>query len=396
MPPEIAGGRFAAIVLAAGYSSRMGEFKPLLPLDGVSAFERSILLFREAGICDVIAVLGHRADELRPSAERCGAQPVDNPHFDAGMYSSIVAGVAAVPTNVDCAFMLPADIPLVRPETIRQLARAFTQQEAAIVYPVFEGRRGHPPLLARSILVEVIEGAPGPLSALLGQHESRAINVAVADQAIHMDMDTPADFAEQCGLAPRRDIPTRRECEAILAMGNVPRPVVLHSRKVADVALCLGFRLRGCGLDLNLELVQAGALLHDLAKEQPNHAAAGAAILGAMGFPRVGEIVAAHSNIPASFRLDETALVFLADKVVRGEQLVSLSQRFQAKRERFRNNDAALQAMQARLDIALAVARVVEARLEMDLFSALHKHFRVDGSRLGTPVVAGASGALEP
>src|SRR5580692_5523389 len=89
-PISSAGSRMAAIILAAGYSSRMGEFKPLLPIGGATAFERCIGLFRASGVEEVIAVLGHRADQLQPLAERCGARCVVNPQFDGGMYSSIV------------------------------------------------------------------------------------------------------------------------------------------------------------------------------------------------------------------------------------------------------------------------------------------------------------------
>ena len=170
--PSVAG--LAAIVLAAGYSSRMGEFKPLLPLAGISAFERCISMFRAAGVGEVIAVLGHRADELRPLAERCGARCVMNTQFEQGMYSSIVAASRALPDWTKGAFVLPADTPLVRATTIRQLAEAFDPRQEGIVYPVFAGHRGHPPLIAQSILAEAArDEASGPLSALFARHQHR-------------------------------------------------------------------------------------------------------------------------------------------------------------------------------------------------------------------------------
>src|ERR1700752_1252951 len=139
-------GGMAAIILAAGYSSRMGEFKPLLPIGGTTALERCIGLFRAAGVEEVIAVLGHRAEQLQTLAERSGARCLVNPQFDRGMYSSIVVGSRALPRWVEAAFVLPADIPLVRPATVRQLADNWGSSDASILYPVFEGLRGHPPL----------------------------------------------------------------------------------------------------------------------------------------------------------------------------------------------------------------------------------------------------------
>jgi putative nucleotidyltransferase with HDIG domain len=351
--------------MAAGYSSRMVELKPLLALAGSTAFERCIGMFRAAGVSEVIAVLGHRADELRSLAERCGARCVFNPHFDRGMYSSIVAGSRALPGWAKAAFMLPADIPLVRAATVRALAATFATHEAGIVYPVFAGHRGHPPLIVSNILAEAAQdGAPGPLSALLARHEDVTIDLPVADEAIHLDMNTPADYDALCSLAAHRDVPTAAECEAILAGQSVDLSVVRHSRKVAEVAHRVASALLRSGLELNLELVQAGALLHDLAKGQPDHATVGASILRSMDFPQVAEIVGAHTDLGfSSSGLDESAIVYLADKLVRGEDLVTIPQRFQSALVRFGNDPLARKAAQRRMETAKEVAFAVETRL---------------------------------
>jgi putative nucleotidyltransferase with HDIG domain len=373
VPAEAVESRLAAIVLAAGYSSRMAEFKPLLPLGGCTALERCIGLFRAAGVAEVIAVLGHRAEELQPMAEHAGARCVRNPHFEQGMFSSVAAGNRALPGWVEAAFVLPADIPLVRPNTIRRLAAAFVHRRAGIVYPVFEERRGHPPLIARKILAEAAEeGATGPLSDLLVRHESEAIDLPVADQGIHMDMDTPADYDALRAVADCRDIPTRAECEAILAGHSVEPSLVRHSRRVAEVAERIALGLAHSGLSLNLELVRAGALLHDLAKSRPDHAVVGAELLRSMGFPRVATVVGAHTDLDFSGgELDECAIVYLADKLFRGEEPVTLDERFAPALARFSDNPLALHAAQSRMATAQAVALAVEARLGAPLASVV-------------------------
>jgi len=337
----------------------------LLPLAGSTAFERCIGLFRAAGVGEVIAVLGYRAEELQPLAERAGARCVFNPHFEQEMFSSIAAGCRALAECVEAAFVLPADIPLVRPYTIHQLAAAFVHRRAGIVYPVFAGRRGHPPLIAHKILAEAAEeGAAGPLSDLLARHESEASDLPVADQGIHMDMDTPADYDDLHALADCRDIPTRAECEAILAGQSVESTQVRHSRRVAEVAERIVLALVRSGFSVNLELVRAGALLHDVAKGRPDHAAVGAEILRSMDYPQVATVVGAHTDLNfSSGQLDECAIVYLADKLVRGESLVTLDQRFQPALTRFSNNPLALLAAQRRMATAQAVALAVESRL---------------------------------
>jgi putative nucleotidyltransferase with HDIG domain len=352
----------------------MVEFKPLLPLGGAMALERSIGLFRAAGIAEVIVVLGHRADVLRPVAERSGAHCIVNQNFDQGMYSSFVVGCRALSTAVEAAFVLPADTPLVRPTTVRQLAAAWATRHAGILYPVFDGHRGHPPLIARNILAEIAGGeATGPLNAALERHETDAVDLQVADQCIHLDMDTLDDYYTLVSLAPRQQIPTAAECEAIFASRRMNAFVVRHSRKVAQVAHCIATALLRSGFPLNLELVQAGALLHDLAKGQQDHAAAGASILRSMDFPRVADIVAAHTDLEfSSANLDESAIVYLADKLVRGEDLVAIEQRFQPALNRFATDPPALQAAQRRMETGKSVIRAVESRLGASLSTVVH------------------------
>jgi hypothetical protein len=101
VPAEAVESRLAAIVLAAGYSSRMAEFKPLLPLAGSTALERCIGLFCAACVAEVIVVLGHRAEELQPLAERAGARCIFNSRFEQGMFSSISAGSRALSSGVE-------------------------------------------------------------------------------------------------------------------------------------------------------------------------------------------------------------------------------------------------------------------------------------------------------
>lgn len=368
VPSETGANGLAAIILAAGYSSRMGEFKPLLPLDGVTAFERCIRLFRDAGVTEVIAVLGHRADELRPLAERCGARAISNPQFEQGMFTSIVAGSRALPIWATGAFVLPADIPLVRAVTVRQLSAAFATHQDRVVYPTLAGHRGHPPLISRSILAEAAKcDASVTLCSLLARHENSALDLPVADEAIHMDMDTPGDYDALLALATHRDIPTTAECEAILAGQQVGNSAIRHMRKVAEVAHRLAYALAYSGVDLNFELVQAGALLHDLAKGQPDHASAGASILRTMEYPKVAEIVAAHTDLAPFSELDESAIVYLADKMVRGDEEVTITERFQPALDRFGNDSVALQSAQRRKHAAFEVALAIVARLREPL-----------------------------
>ena len=93
----------SAIIIAGGYSSRMGELKALLPMGGTTVLNQSINLFRSCGVNDIMVVTGHRAEEVRAVAEKAGVRTTHNPDFAQGMYSSIRAGgyIPSLPTVMD-------------------------------------------------------------------------------------------------------------------------------------------------------------------------------------------------------------------------------------------------------------------------------------------------------
>ncbi|MFH1033953.1 MAG: nucleotidyltransferase family protein [Pseudomonadota bacterium] len=193
-----------AIILAAGLSSRMGRFKPLLPLGGATVLERVVDLYRQAGVPEVRVVLGHRAQELSPLLRHGGARAVLNPDYREGMFSSVRAGVAGLGLEVAAFFIHPVDIPLVSPGTIAALCQAWERGGRQVIYPCFQGRRGHPPLLCAS-LAGPIAAWPGEggLKALLRQYQDQALEVPVADEFILRDMDHPADYERLAREWPR-------------------------------------------------------------------------------------------------------------------------------------------------------------------------------------------------
>ena len=188
---------YAAIILAAGYSSRMGRIKALLPLGETTVLERVIRLFRRAGVADVCVVVGHGREQLAPLASAAGARVVVNPDFSRGMFTSIQAGVAGLPPAIRGFFVQPVDIPLVEPETVRALIRAQAQGPGRVIHPCYQGRRGHPPLVPMSLGPRILEwNRDGGLRAVLAEYAGNAVNLDVPDEHVVFDMDTPEDYQE--------------------------------------------------------------------------------------------------------------------------------------------------------------------------------------------------------
>jgi CTP:molybdopterin cytidylyltransferase MocA len=352
----------AALILAAGYSSRMGQFKPLLPLDGKPVIESSIHTFRNAGITRVIVVTGHEAAQLQALLDGMGILSVHNPDYASGMYSSVQAGIRSLPVTVDACFLLPADIALVRPATVKAIAQRYALGATPIVYPAFQGQCGHPPLVANSLFAEILAGdGKGGMCALLHRHETDACKVEVFDEGILLDMDTPQDYARLTKRASHHLAPTEAECNAIFSALAVPDAIRRHGRAVALIALNLTNRLNACGHTLDPHLVRAASLLHDIAKGQPAHATAGAAIVTDLGFPELGHIIGQHMDMDfVGDSPSEAAIVFLADKLVKEDRRVSLEERFQSAFERFFNQPEALRGATRKYATARAILSAIE------------------------------------
>jgi CTP:molybdopterin cytidylyltransferase MocA len=193
--PAYAEKDIAAIILAAGRSERMGQFKPLMSIGEETVIERVIGLFHQTGILGILVVVGCEAELLRPVVEKLGVRGIANPDWEQGMFSSVQAGVRQLDASCRAFFLMPADMPLVCPGTIRALLEAFNKENADVCRPVHGGKRGHPPLISASLIRPILdEKEPAGLRALLARYQSGTVEVACDDPGILIDLDTPDDL----------------------------------------------------------------------------------------------------------------------------------------------------------------------------------------------------------
>jgi uncharacterized protein len=131
------------------------------------------------------------------------------------------------------------------------------------------------------------------------------------------------------------NIPTKQECYGFIRELGMMDHIVDHSEQVCRVAVCLADNLRRGGAHLNIDLIRAAALLHDITKTrsfttQENHAETGGMFLQKRGYREVGRIVAQHVKLDtytAANGLVEAEIVNYADKRVLHDQIVSLADR---------------------------------------------------------------------
>jgi molybdenum cofactor cytidylyltransferase len=186
--------RIAAIVLAAGRSTRMGAANKLVADVGGRPMVRHAV---EAALASharaVLVVTGHQADDVRAALAGLDVTFVTNPDFAEGLSTSLKAGVRAVPADATGAVVLLGDMPRINAAHLDTLIAACASPAgAAIVVPVHEGQRGNPVLWPAELFGEMLalEGDAGARS-LLAKHPDRVREIDLATDAVLMDVDTP-------------------------------------------------------------------------------------------------------------------------------------------------------------------------------------------------------------
>ena len=194
-------GEAVAILLAAGESRRMGQLKALLPWHGDTLLGSQISSLLQAGINQVVVVLGHKQERLLPLLEARGrVVPVFNPDYPTGKTTSIKAGIKAVlgnrqATDAQTLVLLNVDQPRTS-ETISTLLSKHDSFDCLITFPVFQGKGGHPIIFDCSLLPELLEIAEESqgIRAVVRKHEERVRRVEMDTPEVLWDLNTPEQY----------------------------------------------------------------------------------------------------------------------------------------------------------------------------------------------------------
>jgi molybdenum cofactor cytidylyltransferase len=186
----------AAIILAAGSASRMGQPKQLLDWGGRPLVRVVAEHALAAGLDRVVVVIGAAGDQVAAALAGLPIELVENPMYAVGQSTSLRAGIAALGPEVSAALVLLGDQPFVSPPIMERIVEAWYASDAAIIAPVYRGQRGNPVLFARSVFGELlaIQGDQGA-RAILAADLARVHKVVFDDDRPLADIDTPEDYA---------------------------------------------------------------------------------------------------------------------------------------------------------------------------------------------------------
>ena len=357
------------LIVAAGLSSRMGEFKPLLPLNGNTMIENAADVLRPY-THELYVVTGKRNEEVEAVLRSREARFLYNENYAVSdMFESVRLGINAMSAESEGFFFLPGDVPLVSEYTIKTMLNVWKSDQTLVIQPTYRGKPGHPPFISAECYSYITHySGDNGLRGALDFFKDKTKQLNTPDPAILLDADKPEDYNRLVQYAQNRGIPSLELCEDIWECFRTPKLVIGHSRKVTDVAMNIAMKLTQAGHALNLELVRVSALLHDIAKgaDNKNHDSLGSEWLNDLGYPEVARVVASHTDLPeeALDLLDERAVVHLADKLVQGGTVVTLEQRFQKPADRYNGDEKAMEAIFRRKRIALTLQERIQALIQ--------------------------------
>jgi molybdenum cofactor cytidylyltransferase len=192
--------RVAAVILAAGGSTRFGSPKQLARWGDKTFIEQVVDTALASSAWPMVVVLGAEVDQCRAALGRRPVRVVINETWAEGQSSSMQAGLVALPANMGGALFLLVDLPGITPDLLNQLIQRHRETLAPLVWPEFEGQRGNPILFDQALFNELrqVSGDTGGRPVLL-RYQDQAERVMVSDKGILQDFDRPEDLAAQKG-----------------------------------------------------------------------------------------------------------------------------------------------------------------------------------------------------
>jgi molybdenum cofactor cytidylyltransferase len=209
MSVETTTEKVAGVVLAAGPSSRMGANKLLLDIDGETVVRGAVRRAIAAGLDPVIVVLGHEAERIERELEGVGAacRTVVNVDYAQGINSSLKTGIASLPSTVDAAVVMLADMPFVTADMIASLVERYhARGRPPLVISDYGGVNAPPMLYDRALFPELqtMEGE-GCGKVVVRRHRSEAEVMQWAGDKL-ADLDVPGDYEAAVGLTAQSQV----------------------------------------------------------------------------------------------------------------------------------------------------------------------------------------------
>ena len=184
--------QIGALIVAAGMSRRMGEFKPMLPIGSISVAQRVVATLSQAGVSKIVMVTGYNATLLERHLSGNGIIFLRNENYETTqMFDSVKIGLSYLQDKCDKVLFTPVDVPLFTAKTVKTIL----DSNAPLAVPMCEGKQGHPILISNKLIPKILadSGEMG-LKGAMDRCSVPLLRVDVEDFGTIHDADTPEDF----------------------------------------------------------------------------------------------------------------------------------------------------------------------------------------------------------
>jgi molybdate transport repressor ModE-like protein len=185
--------KIGALIVAAGMSKRMGQFKPMLSIGSISVAQRVVATLSQAGVSKIVMVTGYNATALERHLSGNGIIFLRNENYEnTQMFDSVKIGLKYLMDKCDKVLFTPVDVPLFTANTVKTIL----DSDSPLAVPMCEGRQGHPILIANHLIPEILSdcGEMG-LKGAMDRCSVPLVRINVSDPGTIHDADTPEDFS---------------------------------------------------------------------------------------------------------------------------------------------------------------------------------------------------------
>ena len=323
------------LIVAAGLSSRMNDFKPLMKIDGKPLILNTINSLRQSNIEDITVVVGHRKDDLKDLLKNENVNIVFNENYKTtSMYDSFKLGLKEIYNNCDALVFLPGDVGFTSKYTVDLLMKEISKNEKKIIYPTYENEIGHPPIISSKCFEYLLnyDGNEG-LKGGMKHFYQESMKISTPDKFILFDMDYKEDFNKVKNSYENREYLSYEEALYLLNYFDLPNHIVRHCQMVEKIAVDLSETINKYENCIDVNLIKSAALLHDIKRLEKEHAKKGAKLLSDLGYHKISSLVKNHMELENQMEdeINEMSILYFADKLVIGDKFTSIENRFEEK-----------------------------------------------------------------
>lgn len=334
--------KISGLIVVAGLSSRMNDFKPLMKIENKPLIINAINSLRRCNIEDINIVVGYRGNDIEQYVKDQNVNVIYNNKYKSNfMYDSFKIGLDKIKDSCDGVIFLPGDVGFVSKYTIDLLINEINKNKTKIVYPIYKNEVGHPPIISSKCFDYLLNyNGKNGLRGGMDYFKMESKKIDTPDRFILYDMDYKRDFYKVKYDFENREILSDKDCIYLLDYFNASKAIINHGKKVKEICEDLSKLINNRKNIIDVNLVNAAAILHDIKRQEKKHSEVGANLLDSLGYKKIANVVRSHMKLEAHMKnlINENTILYYGDKLVEEDQFVGLDNRFKEKLNIYKDN----------------------------------------------------------